>query len=254
MSEIDTIGYWDAKASEYDARYDEQSAFGDWLRTRQAVVLRLLGNGPGTALDVGMGSGRLVEALEHCGWTAWGVDGAAQMVALARARVPEAAVRLLEERIEQLPFEARMFDAVVSTGVFASTPDRAAMLGEIVRVLRPGGRVVLSTGNVRSPNRLWRHEIVYPLMRATKLRVPPPFRGDRLPGPRGIERMVTEAGLVVETVEFTSCSVVPYPLDQVFPRTARALAGWANGLSPTVRHLLAIQIVVAARKPDGSEL
>jgi hypothetical protein len=29
MSGIDTIGYWDAKASEYDALYDEQSAFGD---------------------------------------------------------------------------------------------------------------------------------------------------------------------------------------------------------------------------------
>src|SRR5262249_24311780 len=112
MKAIDTIGYWHAKANEYDALYDEQSAFGDWLRIRQALVLRLLGNGPGTALDVGMGSGRLVEALEHCGWTAWGVDGAAQMVALARARVPKAAVRLLEGRIDQLPFEAGMFDAV----------------------------------------------------------------------------------------------------------------------------------------------
>ena len=209
MSDIDTIGYWDAKASEYDALYDEQSASGDWLRTRQAVVLRLLGTGPGTALDVGMGSGRLVEALEQRGWTAWGVDGAAQMVALARARVPEAAMRLLEGRIEQLPFEAGMFDAVVSTGMFAYAPDREAMLGEIARVLRSSGRAVMSTANNRSPTRLWRHEIVYPLMRTAKRRVafgvPPPLRHDRLPGRRGIERMVTEAGLVVETVEFTSC-------------------------------------------------
>jgi ubiquinone/menaquinone biosynthesis C-methylase UbiE len=256
MSDIDTIGYWDAKASEYDALYDEQSATGDWLRTRQALVLRLLGTGPGTALDVGMGSGRLVQALEQRGWTAWGVDGAAQMVALARARVPEAAVRLLEGRIEQLPFKAGMFHAVVSTGVFAYAPDRAAMLGEIARVLRLSGRAVMSTGNARSPTRLWRHEIVDPLMRTAKRRVAfgAPLRRDRLPGRRGIERMVTEAGLVVETVEFTSCGVVPYPLDRVFPRTARALAGRANGLSPAVRHLLGGQIVVAARKPDGSEL
>ena len=258
MSDIDTIGYWDAKANEYDALYDEQSASGDWLRARQAVVLRLLGTGPGTALDVGMGSGRLVEALEQRGWTAWGVDGAAQMVALARARVPEAAMRLLEGRIEQLPFETGMFDAVVSTGMFAYAPDREAMLGEIARVLRSSGRAVMSTANNRLPSRLWRHEIVYPLMRMAKRRVafgvPPPLRHDRLPGRRGIERLVTEAGLVVETVEFTSCEVIPDPLDRVFPRTARALAGRANGLSPAVRHLLAGQIVVAARKPDGSEL
>ena len=38
------------------------------------------------------------------------------------------------------------------------------------------------------------------------------------------------------------------------PSTARALAGWTKGLSPTVRHLLATQIVFAARKPDGSKL
>jgi ubiquinone/menaquinone biosynthesis C-methylase UbiE len=257
MTDIDTIGYWNAKANEYDAMYDEQSASGDWLRTRQAVVLRLLGTGPGAVLDVGMGSGRLVEALEQRGWTAWGVDGAAQMVALARARVPEAALRLLQGQIEQLPFAAGRFDAVVSTGIFAYASDRAAMLSEIARVLCPSGRAVMSTGNARSLNHLWRHEIVYPLMRTAKRRVafscvPPPFRHERLPGRRGIERMVTEAGLVVETVEFTSCAVVPDPLDRVFPRTARALAGLANGLSP-VSHLLAGQIVVAARKPDGSE-
>jgi SAM-dependent methyltransferase len=196
-----------------------------------------------------------VEALEHSDWTAWGVDGAAQMVALARARVPEAAVRLLQGRIEQLPFEAGMFDAVVSTGVLAHAHDRAAMLDEIARVLRPRGLAVMSTSNARSPTRLWR-QIVYPLIRAAKRQVPfgvpPPL--PRLPGRRGIERMVTEAGLVVETVEFTSCSVVPYPFDRMFPRTARALARRANGLSPAVRHLLAVQIVVAARKPDGAEL
>jgi ubiquinone/menaquinone biosynthesis C-methylase UbiE len=257
MSDVDAIAYWEAQASKYDALYDEQSAAGDWLRTRQAVVLRLLGTGPGTVLDVGMGSGRVVEALEHCGWTAWGVDRAAQMVALARARVPEAAVRLLEGRIEQLPFESEMFDAVVSTGVFAYVPDRAVMLGEIARVLRPTGRVVICTGNARSPTRFWRHEIVYPLMRMAKRRFAfgllPPLPRGRLPGPREIERMVAKAGLVVEIMEFTSCSVFPYPLDQIFPRTARALAGQANRLSAAVRQLLAGQIVIAARKP-GSEV
>src|SRR5262245_47637597 len=123
MDDVETIAYWDAEAKNYDALYEEQSAMGDWLRMRQALVLKLLGKGPGTVLDVGMGSGRLVKALDHSGWTVWGVDGAAQMVALARARVPEAAERLLEGHIEQLPFEDGIFDAVVSTGVFSYASD-----------------------------------------------------------------------------------------------------------------------------------
>lgn len=249
----DSIGYWDGKAAEYDALYDAECASGDWLRARQAVVLRLVGAGPGQALDVGMGSGRLVQALEREGWTAWGIDGAAQMVAMARARVPAAADRLREGRIEQLPFEDAAFDAVVTTGMFAYATDRPTMLSEIARVLRPDGRAVLSTGNARSPTHLWRHEILYPVMRAAKKRVafgvPPPVERARLPGRRGIERMFAEAGLDVEAVEFTSCGIVPDPLDRVFPRTARALAGRANGLRPSVRHLVAGQIVVAARKP-----
>ena len=233
--------------------YEEESASGDWLRARQAVVLRLAGAGPGRALDVGMGSGRLVEALEKEGWTVWGVDGATQMVALARARIPAAADRLLEGRIEELPFEDAAFDAVVTTGMFAYATDRPTMLSEIARVLRPDGRAVLSTGNARAPTRLWRHELVYPVMRAAKKRVafgvPPPVERARVPGRRGIERMFAEAGLDVQAVEFTSCGIVPDPLDRVFPRSARALARRANGLRPSVRHLVAGQIVVAARKP-----
>jgi SAM-dependent methyltransferase len=178
------------------------------------------------------------------------------MVELARARVPDAAERLLEALIERLPFDVPTFDAIVSTGVFAYIPKRSVMLGEIARVLRPGGRAVISTGNARSPTHLWRHEAVYPIMRATKRWVPfgkpPPPPRERLPGRRGIERMLTEAGLVVERVEFASCGVVPDPFDRVFPRTARALAAWANGRPPTVQHLLATQIVVAARKPEDS--
>jgi ubiquinone/menaquinone biosynthesis C-methylase UbiE len=253
-SRTDTVPYWDAKAREYDAMYDQESASGDWLRARQAVVLRLLGDGPGQALDVGMGSGRLVEELERHGWTAWGVDGAPRMVELARARVPGAADRLREGRIEQLPFDAEAFDAVVSTGMFAYARDRGTMLSEIARVLRPGGRTVMSTGNARSPTHFWRHEMLYPVMRAAKKQVafgvPPPVERDRLPGRRRIERMFEEAGLRVETVEFTSCGVVPDPLDRVFPRTARSLAARANRLPPSVRHLVAGQIVVLARRPD----
>ena len=102
-------------------------------------------------LDAGMGPGRLTAELDKRGWTVWGVDGSANMVSLARARVPKAADRLLEARIERLPFGDDRFDAVVSTGVLGYVDDLEVALRELARVLRPGGRLVFSVGNGLAP-------------------------------------------------------------------------------------------------------
>ena len=69
----------------------------------------------------------------------FGVDASAEMVALARERLPDARDRLAQGSVEELPFEDASFDAVAATGVleYADVP-RA--LGELARVLRPGDR------------------------------------------------------------------------------------------------------------------
>ena len=82
---------FDAEAARYDAAYDASGAPGRALRDRLATVLELAGDGPGDVLDAGMGPGRLLAALERRSWRVSGVDVSAEMLALARARLPEAA-------------------------------------------------------------------------------------------------------------------------------------------------------------------
>lgn len=252
MTGTDPVAVFDGRAAEYDRWYDDDGQAGDWLRARLQVVLGLVGDGPGTILDVGAGSGRLLLELEQRGWTVWGVDGSSAMLALAHARVPAASGRLLEARAEDLPFGDGTFDVVTTVGVLGWARDRAAVAAEVARVLRPGGRAVVTIGNARSPLVRWRHDVVYPAAQRIKRharvgRPAPPLKA-QLPDRKELVAMLAGAGLEVERLEYACCSVLPDPLDRAFPRTAAAWARAANRLPPRLRSVPAGQRVIAARK------
>src|SRR5690242_7146432 len=92
----DTQAFWDSFAARYDDDFEQRSGEAHALQARLQATLGLVGSGPGNALDAGMGPGRLCAELENLGWTVYGVDASSEMVALARARLPGAADRLLQ--------------------------------------------------------------------------------------------------------------------------------------------------------------
>ncbi len=100
-------------------------------------------------LDLGCGSGKLlVLAVERSGVEAHGLDATPAMVDSARRRLSSAGVRADVHlgAAEDLPFPEAKFDVVTSTFAFHHFPDdlKAVVLGEIHRVLRPGGRLVIA--------------------------------------------------------------------------------------------------------------
>ncbi len=103
-----------------------------------------------TVLDLGSGPG--LDALLAArqvgpGGRVIGVDMTPEMLARARAtaaRAGAAQVEFREGRLESLPVEDRSVDAVTSNCVINLVPDKAAVFREIARVLKPGGRVVVS--------------------------------------------------------------------------------------------------------------
>lgn len=125
-----------------------------------AAVLASLGCGnptavaelrPGeTVLDLGSGGGiDVLLSARRVGptGTAIGVDMTDEMLTLARRNAVEAGIDNVEFRkgtIEALPIEDSSIDVVISNCVVNLAADKGAVLAEIARVLRPGGRMGIS--------------------------------------------------------------------------------------------------------------
>jgi len=129
------------------AEWDEMRALGLPAEAVEQALLDLLpGGGLGRLLDIGTGTGRLLELLAPRIAAGLGVDASRAMLALARARLARAglahcAVRLAD--MYRLPLADGAFDAVVLQMVLHHAETPADALMEATRVLRPGGRLIV---------------------------------------------------------------------------------------------------------------
>jgi SAM-dependent methyltransferase len=111
-----------------------------------------------TVLDLGSGGGiDVLLSAKRVGptGTAYGLDMTDEMLALAQRNVADAGVtnvHFLKGMIEAIPLPAASVDVVISNCVINLSTDKATVLTEIARVLRPGGRIGIS--DVVAENRL----------------------------------------------------------------------------------------------------
>ena len=155
------------KASEGSCCAGENQEIGPELYTAleradlpDAAVLASLGCGNPTAvadlregervLDLGSGGGiDVLLSAKRVGPTgrAFGLDMTDEMLALAMRNAAEAGatnVEFLKGQIEAIPLPAESIDVVISNCVVNLAADKGAVFSEIVRVLRPGGRMGIS--------------------------------------------------------------------------------------------------------------
>jgi SAM-dependent methyltransferase len=169
------------------SRYDElRPVDSNWVELVDRVVeLGRLGGGA-RVLDVGCGTGRVAAALAERGAKVWGVDPSAEMLEVARSRVPSS-VGLKEGRAEALPFRDAWFDgAVCMLSVHLLARPRA--FAELARVLVSGGRLVIATFDPAHFDGFWLNRL-FPTMRRVDL--------ERFPGPEDLERELGAAGFEV---------------------------------------------------------
>lgn len=109
------------------------------------AMLELAGDVTGRrVLDAGCGSGPLSSALRDRGAVVTGVDASAGMLELARRRLGADADLRVVDLAGPLPFPDEAFDDVVASLVLHYLEDWGPTLAELRRVLRPGGRLLVS--------------------------------------------------------------------------------------------------------------
>lgn len=148
------------------------------------AILRALGPLTGMRLlDVGCGVGLLLRAAERRGALVAGVDTAVERLEIARWALPDADLR--EGDVDALPFDNGTFDVVTACGGTGGT----AVLAELIRVVRPGGRVAV--GGWVHPAGCWAATFGEHLRRLTR-RDSVPLADDP-----GLEAGLRAAGLAV---------------------------------------------------------
>lgn len=121
--------------------------FAKYLEPGALEFLARMAVAPGTRmLDVACGAGQIAIPAARAGVRVTGVDIATNLIEQARARAKAEGVdaRFDEGDAEMLPYEDASFDLVASLigAMFAPRPERVA--AELVRVCRPGGRIVMA--------------------------------------------------------------------------------------------------------------
>ncbi len=137
--------HYDAFAESY-ARENERSLFNHYYA--RPAVLALAGDVDGRrVLDAGCGSGTIAADLRDRGAVVSGFDGSPAMLELARRRLGNETDLRVADLARPLPYPDGVFDDVVVSLVLHYLEDWSGPLAEVHRVLRPGGRLLVSVNH-----------------------------------------------------------------------------------------------------------
>jgi len=126
---------YDLTASIYDRRYR------DIQEKKYETILPHL-SGARTVVDVGCGTGMLLSKLKGARLVV-GVDVSLKMLRIAKKRAGPSLLLLADA--DRLPFKDESFDAAVSVTLLQNMPNPAETVRELARVVKPGGKVILTS-------------------------------------------------------------------------------------------------------------
>ncbi|MGB1700214.1 MAG: class I SAM-dependent methyltransferase [Nannocystaceae bacterium] len=140
MNSTDNRSYYDEFATGYDDGRDV--GYHKLIDDQAAELVRRVGEGK-RVLEVGCGTGLVLGRIAKFASEAKGIDLSPGMLAHAKARNLD----VQEADCTKLPFEDASFDVACSFKVLAHVPDFDAAMAEMVRVVRPGGHLVVDIYN-----------------------------------------------------------------------------------------------------------
>ncbi|HET7363650.1 MAG TPA: class I SAM-dependent methyltransferase [Burkholderiales bacterium] len=236
---------FDSLALEYVCERERQFSF---ISQKRIVIQMLLGS-RGRLLEVGCGPGIMLPDLLAMGFDVRAIDVSAEMIRRAEQRMTGHPLarrcRLAVGDVERLEFGEGAFDAVLAMGVLEYLPASDGALREMVRVLRPGGHLVLTV-----PNRAAAYHLASGAYLAARRLVGRPRR-TAYPArpclPWVLDRQLATLGM--RKIESQACNFIFFPLKELHERASDALN---RALTPMSRlpiaPLLGAQYVVKTQK------
>ncbi len=236
--------YWETIADAWEASAPHPL----WREHSDAVNVELLSRWLPDAMDAvlktdlfdeAFGSG-LVDFLSRRADRVFGVDIARNVVRRAASRFP--ALHAASCDVRELPFAAGSFDAIVSNSTldhFDHPGDIRASLYGLLRVLKPGGRLILTLDNRRHPVIALRAAVPHELLRL--LGLVPYFTGATL-GPEDLRAQLQAVGFEVRALDAVlHCPrVLAVGAARVLQRARPALTGRFLGLLRGLERLRAL--------------
>jgi ubiquinone/menaquinone biosynthesis C-methylase UbiE len=140
--------YWDRRANTFDDEMGHGLVSDTQRRAWLELLSRLAGSAPQRVLDVGCGTGFLALRFAELGHTVTGIDFAPQMIDRARRKAEQANLQI-DFRVGDaaaLDYPDESYDWVVARHLIWNLPDPEQGVAEWLRVLRPGGHLVLIEG------------------------------------------------------------------------------------------------------------
>ncbi len=183
-------------------------------RNLAAYRARVVPAAQGRVLEIGIGSGLNLPYYGTAVEQVIGLDPSPKLLAMAReaARRTSIPLELIESSAEAIPLYNRSVDTVVTTWTMCSIPDVQRALGEMRRILKPGG-CLLFVEHGRSPD---------PRVRQWQDRLTPLWRrvGGGCHLNREIGKLIEEAGFRIERIE-TGYMRGPKPMTFMYDGAAR---------------------------------
>ena len=212
--------------SQYDTQRRVRTLVDEFLAPRQKHGAR--------ALDVGCGLGFFSQQLKRSGWDVTACDLGTSMLEQTRLRadckcVPADAMHLTD-------YFSEPFDVVLSSECIEHTPDPMQALGEMAKLVAPGGYLALST-----PNRLWKPVVAV----ASSLRLRPFDGYENFSSFRKIRRSLENSGLQI--LEERGLHLFPFQFRM------HAISQWCDRNLQLLRWAM-INLCVLAQRPINSSL
>jgi 2-polyprenyl-3-methyl-5-hydroxy-6-metoxy-1,4-benzoquinol methylase len=170
--------------------------------------------GKGDILDIGCATGFFLDAARQRGWNPYGVELSDYSSDIARKKI--GTDRIITGRVEDAAFKDATFDAIVMTDVIEHVCDVHSFLGEVSRILKPGGIISITTPNPASLScqllgKNWPHYKLEHLMYYT------PKALELLLEPLGYRRLYLSAATKTLTLAYLELQMRTYPVSFVTP-------------------------------------